>query len=55
MKTRLGMIYVLYYYGESKPSDDKDNCHIGRVKEDGEDRDVELVDPLNQFMAPSTF
>jgi len=46
------MIYAPYYYGESKPSDDKDNCHIGRVKEDG---DVELVDPLNQFMTPSTY
>ena len=25
-----------YYYGESKPSDDKDNCHIGRVKKIGD-------------------
>ena len=29
--------------------------YIGRVKEDGENGDVELINPLNQFMAPSTF
>jgi hypothetical protein len=52
------MTSILYCYGESKPSDEKDDSHIDRVEvkeEDGEDRDAELVELVNQYMTSSTF
>jgi hypothetical protein len=39
------MTSTSYCYEESKPSDDKDNHHIDKVE------DVELVEPVNQYMA----
>jgi hypothetical protein len=48
------MTFTLYCYGKFKPSDDKDDRHIDKVEveeEDGEDRDVELAKPVNQYMA----
>ena len=39
------MTFALYYYEESKTSDDEDYLHVDKVKE---------VDPLNQFMWPFT-
>jgi hypothetical protein len=39
------MTSTSYCYEESKPSDDKDNHHIDEVE------DVELVEPVNQYMA----
>jgi hypothetical protein len=39
------MTSTSYCYEESKPSDDKDNNHIDKVE------DVELVEPVNQYMA----
>jgi len=50
------MIYVSYYYKESKPSEDKDDYYIHRVEvtdedwEDKEDMDAKLVQPVNQCM-----
>jgi hypothetical protein len=48
----LGITYVLYYYGESEPSDNKDERHIDRVVVD---KDVELIKLVNQYMTPFTF
>jgi hypothetical protein len=33
------MTFAPYYYGESEPSDDKDEHHINKVVFDGEDKD----------------
>lgn len=44
-------------YGESKQSENKDDHHINRVEieeEDGDNEDVELIEPVNQYMAPPT-
>ena len=46
------MTYTLYCYRESKPSNDKDECHINRVLVDEEDKDDELVEPVNQYITP---
>jgi hypothetical protein len=47
----LGITYVLYCYGESEPSYNKDERHIDRVVVD---KDVELIEPVNQYMTPFT-
>ena len=53
------MTSISYCYEESKPSDDKDHHHIDKVKveegdvKDSEYEDVELVKPVNQYMASS--
>jgi hypothetical protein len=55
----LDIICALYYHGESKPNDDKNDYHINRVKvkeedeeeEDREDGDVELVEHVDQYIA----
>ena len=41
MKAQLGMTNAPYYYGESEPSDDKDNLYVDIVEEN------ELVGPLS--------
>jgi hypothetical protein len=52
----LGITSAPYCYGESKPSDDENDYHIDRIEveeedeEDGGDGDVELVEPINQYM-----
>lgn len=51
------MIFALYCYGESKPSDNEDDRHINRVEEEKEDREyenIELIEPINQYITPST-
>ena len=56
------MTFSSYFYGEFKPSNDKNKNHIDRVmvkredgddKEDEDDWDIELVKPVNQYIAPS--
>ena len=49
------MTYVSYYYGECEPSNDKDDHHISKVKEDAkdsEDENDEVLEPPKQFMTP---
>jgi hypothetical protein len=51
------MTFAPYYYGESEPSDDKDEQHIDKIAINGEnkdDRDAELVELVNQYMTPLT-
>ena len=43
---------ALYCYGESKQNDYEDDHHIDKVNVEEEDRDVELVEHVNQYMAP---
>ena len=57
LEPQLGMTSILYCYGESKPRDEENDCHIVRVEvkeKDGEDRDAELVELVNQYMTPLT-
>jgi len=57
MESQLGMTYAPYCYEEFIPSDDEDDYHIDRVEveeEDEEDVDAKLVEPVNQYMTPST-
>jgi hypothetical protein len=49
------MIFAIYCYRESEPCDNEDDHHIDRVEfreKDREDRDAELVEPINQYMEP---
>jgi hypothetical protein len=49
------MTSTLYCYRESKQNDYEDDHHIDRVnvqEENGEDGGVELVEHVNQYMAP---
>ena len=54
------MTFTLYCYRESKLSNNEDDHRIDRVKvkeKDGvdmEDEDVELVEPIYQYMTPFT-
>lgn len=43
---------ALYCYGESKQNDYEDDHHIDKVNVEEEDGDVELVQHVNQYMAP---
>ena len=56
IEPQFGMTFAPYYYGESKPCDDEDECHIDKFEveeEDGEERenkddgDAKLVKPVN--------
>lgn len=57
------MILTLYLYGELKLSGNEDDHYINRVEEDikdmkyekdKEDEDVEIIEPLNQFITRFT-
>jgi len=51
------MTFAPYYYRESEPNDDKDEHHIDKITIDGEnkdDRDAELIEPVDQYMTPLT-
>uniref|UniRef100_A0A6N2KYD5 Uncharacterized protein n=1 Tax=Salix viminalis TaxID=40686 RepID=A0A6N2KYD5_SALVM len=51
------MTFILYCYEKAKSSDNKHDHHIDKAKvekEDEENRDIELVDPINQYMAHVT-
>ena len=54
------MISTPYCYGESKLSNNEDDHHIDRVEvkekdeEDMKNKDVELVEPINQYMTHPT-
>ena len=52
------MTFTPYCYGESNLSNNEDDHHIDRVEfreKDREDRDAELVEPINQYMEPPQF
>lgn len=44
MKPHMGMTLALYCHGESRPSDDKNDHHIDRVKVEEKDRKDEDVE-----------
>ncbi|KAL9346155.1 hypothetical protein Peur_061008 [Populus x canadensis] len=44
-----------YCYGESNLSNNEDNHYIDRVEVKEKDENVELVEPINQYMTPPTF
>ena len=49
----MGMTLALYCHGESKPSDDKDDHHIDRVKVEEKDRKERMlssIEHVNQYM-----
>jgi len=52
------MISTSYCYGKYESSDDEDDHHINRVGveeedvEDGDGRDVELIEVINHYMTP---
>jgi hypothetical protein len=46
------MVFTPYCYEESKPSDDEDDRHTNRVEVEGEDRDDELVELVNNYTTP---
>jgi len=55
MKLYLSMTSTPYCYGESNLSNNEDNYYIDRVEVKEKDEDVELVEPINQYMTPPTF
>ena len=51
------MTFILYCYEKAKSSDNKHDHHIDKAKvekEDEENRDIELVNPISQYMAHVT-
>jgi hypothetical protein len=48
---------IPYCYEEFKPSNKNDDRHINRVEvedKDREDRNVKLIEPIDQYMTPLT-